>query len=151
MSSGGASGKIEIRTMAYDHNNVFAKILRNELPSERVYEDALTVAFMDIMPQADGHVLVVPREAAETLLELSPEGAVACIRTTQKLAAAVKRAFDVPGLMIAQINGAVAGQTVPHVHFHIIPRRGDPLRMHAAVKADAAILHANAQRIRECL
>ena len=137
--------------MAYDHNNVFAKILRDELPSERVYEDALTVAFMDIMPQADGHVLIIPREAAETLLELSPDGAIACIRTTHQIAAAVKRAFDVPGLMIAQMNGTAAGQTVPHVHFHVIPRRGEPLRMHAAVKADAAVLRAQAQRIRECL
>ena len=138
--------------MTYDPNNIFARILRNELPSERVYEDGLTVAFMDIMPQSDGHVLVIPREAAETLLDLSIEGAVACMRTTHRIAAAVKRAFDVPGLMIAQMNGTVAGQSVPHVHFHVIPRRqGEPMRLHATVKADPAMLRAQADRIRQQL
>ena len=138
--------------MSYDPNNVFARILRDELPSERVYEDALTIAFMDIMPQSDGHVLVIPREAAETLLDLSLESTVACIKTTHRIAAAVKRAFDAPGFMIAQVNGAVAGQSVPHVHFHIIPRRQSaPMRMHAAVKADPAALRAQAERIRQCL
>jgi len=138
--------------MAYDPQNVFARILRNELPSERLYEDAETVAFMDIMPQAEGHSLVIPREAAETLFDLSPQSAAACIRTTQRVAHAVRRAFDLPGLLIAQVNGAAAGQTVPHVHFHIIPRRpGQALIMHAAVKADPAQLRAHAERIRHFL
>jgi histidine triad (HIT) family protein len=136
----------------YDPQNVFARVLRNELPSERVYEDDRTVAFMDLMPQAEGHVLVIPREPAVTLLDLSVEGAEACIRTTHRLAGAVKRAFEVPGIMIMQVNGAVAGQTVPHVHFHIIPRRvGEALLMHAAVKADGQRLRENADRIRRCL
>jgi histidine triad (HIT) family protein len=136
----------------YDPQNVFARILRNEIPSERVYEDAKTIAFMDLMPQAEGHVLVIPREPAETLFDLSVAGAEACIRTTHLLAPAVKRAFDVPGIMIMQVNGSVAGQTVPHVHFHIIPRRvGERLLMHAAVKADGEQLRANADRIRRCL
>ena len=138
--------------MAYDLQNVFARILRNELPCERIYEDAQTLAFMDIMPQSDGHSLVITREPAETLFELSPDGAAACIRTTQRVAAAVKRAFDLPGIMIAQMNGAAAGQSVPHVHFHIIPRRaGEAMRMHAAIKADPLVLRANAERIRRCL
>jgi histidine triad (HIT) family protein len=138
--------------VAYDLQNVFARILRNELPCERIYEDSETLAFMDLMPQSDGHSLVISREPAETLFDLSPDGASACIRTTQRVAAAVKRAFDLPGVMIAQINGAAAGQTVPHVHFHIIPRRaGESMRMHAAVKADPAVLRANAERIRRCL
>ena len=138
--------------MGYDPQNVFARILRDELPSERVYEDAHTVAFMDLMPQSEGHVLVISREAAETIFELSPEAAAACIRTTQRVAAAVKRAFDVPGIMIAQMNGSAAGQTVPHVHFHIIPRRsGEPPRMHATVKADSAQLRTHAELIRRCL
>lgn len=137
---------------AYDPQNVFARILRHELACEQVYEDSLTVAFMDLMPQAVGHVLVIPREPAETLLELSAEGAAACMRTTQRLAAAVKRAFDAPGIMIMQVNGAAAGQTVPHVHFHVIPRRrGEPLLLHAAARANAAELRANAERIRESL
>jgi histidine triad (HIT) family protein len=138
--------------MGYDPQNVFARILRNELPSERVYEDAQTLAFMDLMPQSEGHVLVISREPAETIFELSPEVAAACMRTTQRIAVAVRRAFEVPGIMIMQVNGAVAGQTVPHVHFHIIPRRpGEPLRMHAAVKADPAQLRAQAELIRRCL
>lgn len=138
--------------VAYDPQNAFARILRNEIPSERVYEDAKTISFMDLMPQAEGHVLVIPREPAETLLDLSVAGAEACIRTTQLLASAVKRAFDVPGIMIMQVNGSVAGQTVPHVHFHIIPRRvGERLLMHAAVRADGEQLRVNAERIRRCL
>src|SRR5450631_3456722 len=135
--------------MAYDQQNVFARILRGELPCERVYEDEHTLAFMDLMPQSDGHVLVITREPAETLFELSAEGAAACMRTTHRLAAAVKRAFDLSGVLIMQVNGAVAGQTVPHVHFHIIPRRaGNPLLSHGAVKGDTQQLRENAERIR---
>jgi histidine triad (HIT) family protein len=138
--------------MSYDPQNVFARILRDELPSERVYEDAQTLALMDLMPQSEGHVLVISREPAETIFELSSEAAAACIRTTQRVAAAVRCAFEVPGIMIMQMNGSAAGQTVPHVHFHIIPRRpGEPLRMHAAVKADPAQLRVHAELIRRCL
>jgi histidine triad (HIT) family protein len=138
--------------MAYDPQNIFARILRGELPCERLYEDAHTLAFMDIMPQAEGHALVITREPAETLLELSPDGAAACIRTTQHLARAVQRAFDAPGILIAQVNGTAAGQTVPHVHFHVIPRRaGQPLLMHATVRADPDQLRLQAERIRRCL
>jgi histidine triad (HIT) family protein len=138
--------------MAYDSQNIFARILRGELPCERLYEDAHTLAFMDIMPQAEGHALVITREPAETLLDLSPDGAAACIRTTQQLARAVQRAFDAPGILIAQVNGTAAGQTVPHVHFHVIPRRtGQPLLMHATVRADPDQLRLQAERIRRCL
>jgi histidine triad (HIT) family protein len=136
----------------YDPQNVFARILRNELPSERIYEDEKTIAFMDVMPQSEGHVLVIPREPAVTLLDLSVQAAEACIRTTHRVARAVKLAFDVPGITIMQMNGAVAGQTVPHIHFHIIPRRaGEALLLHGAVKADAQNLRDNAERIRRCL
>ena len=138
--------------MPYDPDNVFARILRNELPSERIAEDADTVAFMDLMPQSEGHCLVIPREPAATLLELSPAMAAACIRTTQRVAAAVKRAFNAPGIMILQVNGEAAGQTVPHVHFHVIPRRpGERLLLHATVRADQSRLRAHAERIRACL
>jgi histidine triad (HIT) family protein len=138
--------------MAYDPQNVFARILRGELPSVRLFEDERTLAFMDVMPQSEGHALVITREPAETLFELSPEGAAACMRTTQHVAAAVKRAFDAPGILISQVNGSVAGQTVPHVHFHIIPRRpGEQLLMHAAVKADPEVLRQQAERIRRWL
>jgi histidine triad (HIT) family protein len=138
--------------MPYDPQNVFARILRGELPCVRLYEDEYTLAFMDLMPQTEGHALVITREPAETLFDLSPDGAAACMRATQHLAAAVKRAFDAPGIMITQVNGSAAGQTVPHVHFHIIPRRpGEPLLMHAAVKADPEALHRQAERIRRWL
>ncbi|HTV95193.1 MAG TPA: HIT family protein [Steroidobacteraceae bacterium] len=138
--------------MPYDPQNVFARILRNELPSIPLFEDAYTLAFMDIMPQSEGHSLVITREPAETIFDLSPDGAAACIRTAQLIAAAVKRAFDAPGIMITQVNGSAAGQTVPHVHFHIIPRRpGQPLLMHAAVRADPRLLLEQAERIRRWL
>jgi len=138
--------------MTYDTQNIFARILRGELPCERLCEDARTLAFMDIMPQSEGHSLVICREPAATIFELSAEGAAACMVTTQRVAAAVRQAFDAPGIMIAQINGAAAGQTVPHVHFHIIPRRpGQALFQHAAIKADPAQLRVQAERIRQFL
>jgi histidine triad (HIT) family protein len=138
--------------MAYDPQNAFARILRNELPCFRLFEDAHTLAFMDVMPQSAGHSLVITREPAETLFDLSPEGAAACIRTTQLVAAAVKQAFDVPGILITQVNGTAAGQTVPHVHFHVIPRRlGEPLLRHAATRADPEQLREHAERIRRWL
>ena len=134
--------------MAYDNQNPFARILRGELPCIKVYEDASTLAIMDIMPQAPGHVLVLPKEAAAELFELSEEGAVACIRTVKKVAAAVRTAMDAPGIMIAQLNGSAAGQTVPHLHFHIIPRReAASLLPHAAVPAEMDQLRAIAGRI----
>jgi histidine triad (HIT) family protein len=138
--------------MPYDPQNVFARILRSELPCVRLFEDEYTLAFMDLMPQSEGHALVITREPAETLFDLSPEGAAACMRTTQQVAAAVKRAFDAPGILVTQVNGSAAGQSVPHVHFHIIPRRpGEQLLMHAAVKADPGVLLRQAERIRRWL
>ncbi|MCA1246715.1 HIT family protein [Massilia sp. MS-15] len=134
--------------MDYDNTNPFARILGGELPCVKVYEDALTLAIMDIMPQAPGHVLVLPKEPAAELFALSDEGAAACIRTTKKVAAAVKAALGAPGIMIAQFNGSAAGQTVPHVHCHIVPREAAAaLKPHAAVHADAAELRALAARI----
>jgi histidine triad (HIT) family protein len=138
--------------MPYDPQNAFARILRGELPCVRLFEDEHTLAFMDLMPQTEGHALVITREPAETLFDLSPEGAAACMRTTQHVAAAVKRAFGAPGILISQVNGPTAGQTVPHVHFHIIPRRpGEQLLMHAAVKVDPEALRQQAERIRRWL
>jgi histidine triad (HIT) family protein len=133
----------------YDPNNVFAKILRGEIPCVKVYEDDKSLAFMDVMPQAEGHTLVIPKEPAENLLDLSAEGAVALIVTTQKVARAVRKALNVPGLYLMQLNGADAGQTVFHVHFHIIPRiDGVSLRPHGDGMADIKQLEAVAVRIR---
>ncbi|BCF91399.1 MULTISPECIES: HIT domain-containing protein [Paraburkholderia] len=135
--------------MPYDQQNPFARILRDELPSIRIYEDEHTVAMMDIMPQAEGHVLVLPKEPAAELFELSEDAAAAAIRTARKVAIAVKAALNPPGMMIAQLNGAASGQTVPHVHFHVIPRHdGIPLKIHAAERADLDELRALAERIK---
>jgi histidine triad (HIT) family protein len=135
--------------MQYDQSNPFARILRGELPCIKVAETDDTLAFMDLMPQADGHVLVVPKEAAAEIFELSDAATVACMRMTQKIAVALRAALLPDGMFIGQFNGAAAGQTVAHVHFHVIPRwEGEPLRMHAREMAPQATLEALAQRIR---
>lgn len=134
--------------MAYDPNNIFAKIVRGEAPCFKVYEDAHTLAFMDIMPQAEGHTLVIPKEGAESIFDLSPDGAAALIKTTKKVAAAVKDVLRADGIMIAQLNGAAAGQTVFHIHFHIIPRTGGAdFKIHARDKADFEKLKTLAAKI----
>jgi histidine triad (HIT) family protein len=138
--------------MAYDSNNIFAKILRGEVPSVKVYEDDQTLAFMDVMPQADGHTLVIPKEPAESIFELSSEGAAAMMKTTQRVAKAVKKALNAPGIMITQLNGRPAGQSVFHVHFHIIPRSGGiDFRLHARDMEQPDKLKAVAEKIRAAL
>ncbi|TAL52281.1 HIT family protein [Pandoraea sp.] len=135
--------------MSYDPNNIFAKILRGEAPCIRIFEDDQTLVIMDIMPQSEGHVLVLTKEAAAQIFELSEQGAAACMRTARKAALAVKAALAPAGVILAQANGAAAGQTVPHLHVHVIPRReGQFLAMHAAKPADPAELRQIAERIR---
>lgn len=138
--------------MAYDLNNIFAKILRGELPCVKIYEDELTVSFMDIMPSVEGHALVITKEAAEGILDLSPDGAAALIRTTQKIAKAVKTALDCPGVMLVQLNGAAAGQSIPHIHFHVLPRAdGLDLKLHGRAMVKADVLEPVAAKIRAAL
>lgn len=138
--------------MAYDSSNIFAKILRGELPCVKIYEDGQTLSFMDIMPSAEGHTLVIPKEAAETIFDLSADGAAALMRTTHKVAAAVKKALDAPGIMLFQLNGAESGQSVPHVHFHILPRKaGLDLKLHGRTMLDAKTLEPIAAKIRAAL
>jgi histidine triad (HIT) family protein len=138
--------------MAYDSKNIFAKILRGELPSVNVYEDAATLAFMDIMPSTEGHTLVIPREHAETIFDLSADGAAALMNTTRLIAAAVKKALDCPGLMLVQLNGAAAGQSIPHIHFHVLPRKdGLSLTLHGRSRVDPGTLEPIAARIRAAL
>lgn len=138
--------------MAYDPSNVFARILRGEIPAHKVHEDEHTLAFMDVMPQSEGHTLVIPKAAAENIFELEPDALAATILATQRVARAARRAFDAPGVMIAQLNGAGAGQTVFHIHFHVIPRyEGIDLRFHARGMADPQVLAAHAARIRAAL
>lgn len=111
-------------TMAYNSNNTFAKILRGESPCFSVYEDLESLAFMDIFPQSEGHVLVIPKAPAETIFDLDPEGLSACILTVKKVAAAVQQVTQASGIYIGQANGRAAGQVIPHCHFHVIPRNG---------------------------
>lgn len=135
--------------MTYDSSNIFSRILHNEAPCVRICETAQTLAFMDLMPQADGHVLVIPKETATTIFELSEHAAGACMATVQHVARAVQAALRPDGLLIAQLNGEAAGQTVGHVHFHVIPRWKDvPLRPHGKVPAAIAELEATAELIR---
>ena len=134
--------------MAYDNNNVFARILRGELPCQRLYEDEHTLAFLDIMPQSEGHTLVLPKEPAEFITEMSDASLAATMLTTRKLAQVVQTVTGAPGLLLSQFNGVAAGQTVPHVHFHIIPRFPDQrLKSHGREKADMTELAALAERI----
>ncbi len=107
----------------YDPDNIFAKILRGEIPSTRVYEDDETLAFMDIMPRTDGHLLVIPKTPCRNLLDASPEQLAAVMSTVQKLAKAVVQAFDADGVTVQQFNEAAGGQEVFHLHFHILPRQ----------------------------
>ena len=138
--------------MAYDHENIFAKILRNEAPAVRVFEDELSLAFMDVMPQVQGHTLVIPKAPAENIHEIDPEILGHTVRTTQTVAAAVKLAFDAPGIMIAQLNGASAGQTVFHLHFHILPRfDGLEFSLHARDLQDMEVLKSQAEQIKRFL
>ncbi len=135
--------------MAYDPENIFAKILRGELPAHKVYEDAHVFSFMDIFPQGKGHTLVIPKAPAENLFDLPGDALANLIQATQKVSVAVRDVFEPDGVLIAQFNGAAAGQTVFHIHFHIIPRwEGDALPGHGHTgRGDDAELAVMAKEI----
>lgn len=138
--------------VTYDPNNIFAKILRGEIACVKIFEDANVLSFMDVMPQVEGHTLVIPKEKAEDMLDLSPEGAAALILITQRIAKAVKKALQPPGLMLMQLNGRAAGQSVLHVHFHILPRyAGIDMKLHAREMVDPKTLEPIAAKIRAAL
>lgn len=137
---------------SYDDTNIFAKILRGEIPSVKLYEDEHTLAFMDVMPQAPGHLLVIPKSPSRNLLDADPEALAKTIPVVQKLAQAAKKAFEADGVFVAQFNEPAAGQTVFHLHFHIIPRHeGQTLKPHSGGMEDMAVLEANAEKIRAAL
>jgi histidine triad (HIT) family protein len=137
---------------AYDSDNIFARILRGEIPAQKVYEDNSTLVIMDVMPQAEGHVLVIPKTASRNLLDADPGTLGPLIAVVQKIAIAAQEAFDADGVTIMQFNEAPAGQSVFHLHFHVIPRReGVPLRPHSGKMEDGAVLAANAAKIRQAL
>ncbi|MEJ6785497.1 HIT family protein [Aminobacter sp. Piv2-1] len=139
-------------SIAYDPNNVFAKILRGELPSHKLYEDADTVAIMDIMPRGEGHCLVLPKQPARNILDVESESLAAVMRTAQKLARAVKKAFDAEGVTVHQFNESAGGQVVFHLHVHVIPRfDGVALKAPGGPMEKPEVLAANAERIRAAL
>lgn len=132
----------------YDNDNIFARILRGEIPSTRVYETDHVVAFMDVMPQGTGHTLVVPKAPSRNLLDAEPEVLAQAIQAVQKIANAVKKAFNADGVTVMQFNEPASGQTVYHLHFHVIPRfEGIPLKPHSGQMEDPAVLSANAEKI----
>ena len=137
--------------MAYDDQNIFARILRGESPAIKIYEDDQVLAFMDIMPQAEGHALVIPKTPAVTLLDLPADAAAYTIQIVQKIARAIESALDVKGIVLMQLSGEAAGQTVPHVHFHLIPSSIHHLGRHAAQMGDQEKIKALAEKIKAAL
>jgi histidine triad (HIT) family protein len=138
--------------MAYDSDNVFAKILRGELPAHKVYEDADTFAFMDIMPRCQGHTLVIPRAPVRNIFDASAVQLAACIKTAQKVGVAAVKAFAADGMTLLQANEGAGGQVVFHLHFHVMPRwQGKPLGPPASAMEKPEALAANADRIRQAL
>ncbi len=138
---------------AYDEANVFAKILRGEIPSVKIFEDADVLAFMDAFPQSKGHCLVISKTSrARNLLDMEPEVLVKVMAATQKLARAVVAGLKPDGVVVTQFNGAAAGQTVFHTHVHVIPRwEGVPLGRHGGGMADTTELIESAKLIASAL
>ncbi len=139
-------------TPTYDASNIFAKILRGELPSTKVFEDEHVLVIMDVMPQGEGHTLVIPKGRSRNILDIGEEDLKRAILTVQRVARAVKQAFDAPGVLVMQFNEPAAGQTVFHTHFHIIPRfEGVPLKPHAGGIADSNMLKEQAEKIKAAM
>lgn len=137
--------------MTYDSDNIFAKILRDEIPSVRVYEDDQTCVFMDIMPRADGHCLVIPKTPCRNILDASPTQMAAVMATTQKLSRAVMTAFGATGVTLQQFNEADGGQEVLHLHVHVLPRHAGVKMRPPGKMEELDIIQANAEKIRAAL
>ena len=126
---------------SYDTNNIFAKILRGELPCHKVYEDERALAFLDIMPRAPGHTLVLPKAPARNLLDVAPDDLAHVMAVAQKIAKAQIKVFGADGITLQQFNESAGGQVVFHLHVHLVPRKaGEPMKPPASVKEDAAVL-----------
>ncbi len=139
-------------TPTYDDANVFAKIIRGELPAAKVFEDEHVLVIMDVMPQGAGHTLVIPKAKARNLLDIGEEDLKRAVLAVKRVAGAVKTAFDAPGVFVMQFNEPAAGQTVFHIHFHVIPRfEGVPLKPHAGGMADPKVLAEHAARIKAAM
>jgi histidine triad (HIT) family protein len=141
-----------METPAYDSNNIFAKILRGELPAHKVYENDKVFAFLDIMPRAPGHTLVIPKAPARNILDIAPEALAELAKATQTIARAVVKTFSADGLTIQQFNEAAGGQVVFHLHVHVIPRKiGIALKPPASFKEDPAVLSDQALKLAAAL
>jgi histidine triad (HIT) family protein len=137
---------------AYDDQNIFARILRGEIPAHKVYEDDAAIAIMDVMPQGAGHTLVIPKSPSRNLLDADPDILGPLLQSVQKVARAAKHAFAADGVTITQFNEPAAGQSVFHLHFHVIPRfEGVALRPHAGGMEADDVLAAGAGKIRASL
>ena len=137
---------------SYDPNNIFAKILSGKLPAHKVYEDDKTFAFLDIMPRAPGHTLVIPKAPARTFLDIDADDLAHLIKVTQRIARAAANVFGADGLTIQQFNEPAGGQVVFHLHVHVIPRKnGVPLKPPATFKEDPAVLSDQALRLSSAL
>ena len=138
--------------LVYDEQNIFARILRGELPCHKVMEDERTFAFMDIMPMTRGHVLVLPKARATTIYDIEAAELVTLVNTVQRVARAAKQALAADGVTIQQFNEPAGGQTVFHMHVHVLPRwTGVPLRAHSGEPEDPAVLDGLAEQIRQAL
>jgi histidine triad (HIT) family protein len=137
---------------AYDPNNIFAKILRGELPCYKVYEDDKVLAFLDIMPRAPGHTLVLPKAPARNLLDATPDDLAAVSRAAQKVAKAAMTVFGADGITVQQFNENAGGQVVFHLHVHVIPRKaGVPMKPPATEKEKAEVLSDHALKLAAAL
>jgi histidine triad (HIT) family protein len=137
---------------AYDPSNIFAKILRGELPCHKVYEDDKVLAFLDIMPRAPGHALVLPKAPARNILDVSPDDLAAVMKVAQKIAQVSMAKFDADGVTIQQFNESAGGQVVFHLHVHVIPRKeGVALKPPASVKEAPDVLKQQAATLSAAL
>ncbi|MDY8109720.1 HIT domain-containing protein [Fulvimarina sp. 2208YS6-2-32] len=137
---------------AYDDSNIFAKMIRGEIPAIKVHEDADTMVIMDIMPETKGHCLIIPKAPSRNLLDASDEALAKTIPVVAKIARAARKAFDADGIQIIQFNEEAAGQTVFHLHFHVIPSyEGVARKKHAMGEVDQDTLKAHAEAIRSAL
>jgi histidine triad (HIT) family protein len=142
----------ELPMSTYDSQNIFAKILRGEIPCHRIYEDEVALAFMDIMPRSPGHCLVIPKAPARNLLDIAPETLAALSTRVQLVALAAKKALGADGITLQQFSESAGGQEVFHLHFHILPRwEGQMMTRHPAPKADTATLAEQAAKIRAAI
>ncbi len=135
----------------YDPANIFAKILRGEMPATKVFEDDAALAFMDIMPRADGHTLVVPKIAARNIFDIAPADLSTLIQRVQHVAKAVRSGMAADGVVVQQFNEGPGGQMVFHIHFHILPRWTGVALKPPGVMGDKAAIEAAAAKIRAAL